>query len=53
MTTKQIQLFERLTVINEKIKQLNEEIELLQQEHDKVSEELFNTIEPPKVKKKV
>ena len=53
MTKEEIEIYKKIKLINEEINRLQKTIILLQTEQDKLSKELFNTIEPPKVNKKV
>lgn len=53
MTQDQLEIYKKITLINEEIKRLQKTIILLQTEQDKLSKELFSTIDKHKVKKKV
>ena len=53
MTEQQLEIYEKINLINQEINRLQGTIMLLQREQDKLSKQLFDTIEEPKVKKKV
>lgn len=53
MTNDQLEIYKKITLINEEINRLQRTIILLQTEQDKLSKKLFSTIDNPKVKKKV